>query len=96
MGVMIAAIITVHGRVQGVGFRWWAAGEARHLGLSGHAHNLPDGSVEVRAQGTDEAVGRMIRLLVEQPTTSERPGRVDDYDVRWVDVEPGARAFGYY
>jgi len=92
---MLAAIITVRGRVQGVGFRWWATGEARYLGLSGYAENQADGSVEIRAQGDDEAVGRMIRLTVEEPSTTARPGRVEDFDVKWVDVIAGARAFGY-
>ncbi len=92
---MIAVLITVRGRVQGVGFRWWAMGEARYLGLSGHAGNLADGSVEIRAQGDAEAVGRMIRLVSEFPSTTARPGQVDDFDIEWVDVVPGARAFGY-
>ncbi len=92
---MLAVIITVHGRVQGVGFRWWATGEARYLGLSGHAENLADGSVEIRAQGEGESVGRMIRLVTEEPTTTARPGRIDDYELKWVDVIQGARAFGY-
>lgn len=92
---MLAVVITVRGRVQGVGFRWWASSEARYLGLSGYAQNLDDGSVEIRAQGEDEAVGRMIRLVVENPSTIARPGWVDDYDIAWVDVVPGARAFGY-
>ncbi len=92
---MLAVVITVRGRVQGVGFRWWAMGEARYLRLAGYAHNQPDGSVEIRAQGEDEAVGTMIRLVIEMPTTSARPGRVDDYDLKWVDVVPGATAFGY-
>ncbi|MGC3994572.1 MAG: acylphosphatase [Propionicimonas sp.] len=92
---MIAVQITVRGRVQGVGFRWWVMGEARYLGLSGYAENKADGTVEIRAQGDDDAVGRMIRLVAENPSTTARPGRVDDYDLRWVDVVPGARAFGY-
>ena len=91
----MAVLITIRGRVQGVGFRWWATGEARYLNLSGYAENLADGSVELRAQGEEEAVGRMIRLTIEQPTTTARPGRIDDYDLRWVDVIEGARAFGY-
>jgi acylphosphatase len=95
MGRMLAVVLTVHGRVQGVGFRFWAMGEARYLGLSGYAENLPDGSVEIRAQGDDEAVGKMIRLVLENPTTTGRPGRVDDHDIRWTDVVPGAKAFGY-
>jgi acylphosphatase len=95
MDAMLAVLITIRGRVQGVGFRWWATGEARYLNLSGYAENHADGSVEVRAQGEEEAVGRMIRLTIEQPTTTARPGRIDDYDLTWVDVIPGARAFGY-
>jgi acylphosphatase len=92
---MLAVLITVRGRVQGVGFRWWATGEARYLNLAGHAENQADGSVEIRAQGEDEAVGRMIRLVLENPTTTSRPGQIDDYDLKWVDVIPGAKAFGY-
>jgi acylphosphatase len=92
---MLAVLITIRGRVQGVGFRWWATGEARYLNLSGYAENLADGSVELRAQGEEEAVGRMIRLTIEQPSTTARPGRIDDYDLSWVDVIDGARAFGY-
>ena len=92
---MIAVLITVRGRVQGVGFRWWAMGEARYLGLSGYAENQADGSVEIRAQGDAEAVGKMIRLVSEFPSATARPGSVDDFDLNWVDVIPGARAFGY-
>ena len=92
---MHRAIIVVDGRVQGVGFRWWAMGEARYLGLSGYAENQADGSVEIRAQGDAEAVGKMIRLASEVPSTTARPGQVDDVDLNWVDVIPGARAFGY-
>ncbi len=96
MVAMIAVVITLRGRVQGVGFRWWAAGEARHLGLSGHARNEPDGSVELLVQGEEEAVGRMIRYAVEEPTTTGRPGLVTDYDLRRSTPEPGATGFGYY
>ena len=35
----------VHGRVQGVGFRWWTRARALELGLVGHATNHPDGRV---------------------------------------------------
>ncbi len=92
---MIAVAITVRGRVQGVGFRWWAMGEARYLGLSGYAENQADGSVLIRAQGEPDAVGKMIRLVSEDPTRSARPGRVDDVDLSPADVIPGARVFGY-
>ena len=40
----------VHGRVQGVGFRWWTRSRALELGLTGYAANRPDGRVQVVAQ----------------------------------------------
>jgi len=46
----------VSGRVQGVFYRASAASRARELGITGSAHNLPDGRVEVIAHGTPDAV----------------------------------------
>ena len=39
------------GRVQGVGYRWWARAQATRLGLEGAVWNVDDGSVEVHARG---------------------------------------------
>jgi acylphosphatase len=41
----------LHGRVQGVGMRWWVRARALELGLSGWARNTDDGRVEVVAEG---------------------------------------------
>lgn len=90
---MLALQLTVSGRVQGVGFRWWAQGVARQLGLAGRVRNLSDGRVEVLAQGDPDAVRTMLRLAIEVPTTTSRPGRVDDYEISWVDPVPGPLGF---
>lgn len=66
----------VRGHVQGVGFRWWTRSRALELGLRGWAKNLPDGRVEVLAQGDPAACERLLSLL-EEPGAAGRPGRVD-------------------
>jgi acylphosphatase len=57
----------VRGRVQGVGFRWFVMREAARLGLKGHVRNLPDGGVEVCAQGTSAALVALERALSAGP-----------------------------
>jgi acylphosphatase len=66
----------VHGRVQGVGFRWWTRDQARRLGLTGTVRNAPDGSVEVQVCGTPDAVREMGRLLQEGPPLARVDGVV--------------------
>jgi acylphosphatase len=70
----------VHGRVQGVGFRWWVWREARRLGLRGLVRNLRDGSVEVIAEGAAAALGEIERQLAEGPPAA-RVERVEKLDV---------------
>lgn len=53
----------VSGRVQGVGFRWWTAGQARPLKLVGYAKNLDNGDVEIVAQGSREACQNLDAIL---------------------------------
>lgn len=55
--------IWVHGRVQGVGFRYSTQAQATQLGVLGYARNLDDGSVEVMAWGEPENVDRLIAWL---------------------------------
>ena len=58
--LMVRRHLWVKGKVQGVWFRGACAEQARALGVSGWARNLPDGRVEVLAEGEDEAVGHLV------------------------------------
>ena len=64
----------VRGRVQGVGFRWYVMVEAGRLGLAGYVRNLPDGTVEVVARGTREAVSALEEALARGPSTARVAG----------------------
>jgi acylphosphatase len=57
----------ITGRVQGVGYRYFALIEAQTLGVSGYAKNLRDGSVEVVAEGQAQAVSAFEARLREGP-----------------------------
>ncbi|MGQ0588784.1 MAG: acylphosphatase [Sphingosinicella sp.] len=59
--------IRVTGRVQGVWYRGWTVGQARALGLSGWVRNRRDGSVEILADGPDEALAELVRRCHEGP-----------------------------
>lgn len=67
----------VSGRVQGVGFRYFAEAAGRREGLNGWVRNLPDGRVEVEAEGDAEALERFEWRLRQGP----RSARVEAVDV---------------
>jgi len=73
----------VRGRVQGVGFRWYVMRTAGRLGLEGFARNLPDGTVEVVARGTREAMNELEQALNRGPATA----RVDSVEKQKVTHE---------
>ncbi|MGI8535662.1 MAG: acylphosphatase [Mycobacteriales bacterium] len=76
-----SARLTAHvkGRVQGVGFRWWTRARALELGLRGSATNLPDGRVEVVAEGTEPALMALLAAL----RGPDAPGQVERVAERW-------------
>ncbi len=86
----------VRGHVQGVGFRWWTKSQALALGLVGHARNLPDGRVEVQAQGSRAACAQLLELLEEQPSRHRRPGRVRGVTANWLDPVADVSRFQEY
>jgi acylphosphatase len=67
-----AVRLRIEGGVQGVGYRWWALGAARSLGLDGWVRNRRDGSVEILAIGDAQAIDDMARACAMGP----RPARV--------------------
>ena len=62
--------VRITGHVQGVGFRFYAEREARRLGLTGWVRNLPDGDVELLAEGEDVALQRMLAWCREGPPSA--------------------------
>ena len=88
-GQVVAFSATVHGRVQGVGFRYSARSEALRLGLCGFVRNLPDGTVRVEAEGRPAAARRMVEWLETGP-----PGaRVSRVEVTWKTAPGGYARF---
>jgi acylphosphatase len=87
--MIVARRVLISGRVQGVGFRMFAAARAAAEGVHGYARNLPDGRVEAFIEGDAEAVDRVERALRRGPSHAE----VDSFDVE--DVEPTRRATGF-
>jgi acylphosphatase len=61
----------VSGRVQGVGYRYFARQSADRLGVAGFARNLADGSVEVIAEGDAAALGAFEDALRSGPSFAE-------------------------
>lgn len=57
----------VSGKVQGVGYRYFAMSAAEQIGVAGYAKNLADGRVEVYAIGTAPQLRRFARELQRGP-----------------------------
>lgn len=72
---------TVNGMVQGVWFRAWTRDVARALGLNGSVRNLPDGTVEVTATGTQKALTSLLGRLQDGPPLA----RVSNIETEWSD-----------
>jgi len=86
-------IIRIHGKVQGVGYRFFATRVARRLGLKGSIENLRDGIVEAHVEGEKKAIDEWLEELKEGPRyaevtsieqeTKDFTGRLADFDVKF-------------
>ncbi|HEV2846414.1 MAG TPA: acylphosphatase [Thermoanaerobaculia bacterium] len=74
---MKAIRMHLSGKVQGVGFRWFARKAAQELGLAGRVRNLPDGRVEAEAAGEPERREAFRARLRQGPPGSWVTGLVE-------------------
>jgi acylphosphatase len=84
MSERIARRLSIHGRVQGVGFRYALMDEASRLGLAGWVRNRRDGTVEAVVSGSAAAVQTLVRWAHRGPPSACVSG---------VDTEPDAGAY---
>jgi acylphosphatase len=77
---------TVHGLVQGVGYRWYARQMARRLNLSGYVRNRHNRTVEIVAEGPEGALRELLSCLETGPSAAV----VERVDARW---SPSRNAF---
>ncbi len=78
---MVRAHVVVEGRVQGVAFRYFTAGEAERLGIEGWVRNQRNGTVEAVFEGDDAAVKKMVEWCRAGPPSAI----VGSVDVKWED-----------
>ncbi|HSW45712.1 MAG TPA: acylphosphatase [Phycisphaerae bacterium] len=76
------------GRVQGVGFRYTTERIARGFQVTGHVRNLPDGRVEVVAEGASREVVRFLQAIEQ-----EMAGYIRDRQVSESPATMGFRSF---
>ena len=75
-----SAQLRITGRVQGIGFRFYAVMKAKEFNISGFVMNMPDGSVFIEAEGNEPDLDQYILWCERGPVSA----RVDQ-----VDITPG-------
>ncbi|UCF71447.1 MAG: acylphosphatase [candidate division WOR-3 bacterium] len=83
------ANITVQGVVQGVGYRFFVLNQARLYDIKGYVRNMPDGTVEVVAEGDKGIVKDFINRLRIGPLSAHVTGM----KVKWSEEEKGYTEF---
>ena len=82
--------LIVHGRVQGVFFRTTTVDVASNLGLKGYAKNMPDGTVEVVAEGPEDKLKELIEFCKKGPESAN----VNKVDVKFEEPKNEFDNFG--
>ena len=83
--------LIVHGDVQGVFYRDNTRKKASELGLRGYVKNLPDGTVEIVAEGSEDTINELIEFCRNNPGYSN----VDKVEVKEEKVTDEFRDFGF-
>ncbi len=91
MADLARARVRIWGVVQGVGYRYFVRQQATSLGLSGYVRNLPDGSVEVVAEGDRS----LIHALIDELKIGPRYAHVERMDVAWEEPRKDLGGFDY-
>jgi acylphosphatase len=81
--------ILVTGRVQGVYFRLFTQNKAKHFSINGHARNLPDGRVEIVAEGDNITIEKFIKWCHKGPATA----RVDHVEIAELEADDELTTF---
>jgi acylphosphatase len=87
--MIVARRYVIAGRVQGVGFRWFAHDAAAREGIHGWVRNLADGRVEVVAEGEADSMFRLEAAIRRGPGGA----RVEQFEVE--DQTPSGRVPGF-
>jgi acylphosphatase len=83
------ALIIVQGLVQGVGYRFFTVDMARQYNIKGYARNLPNGDVEVVAEGDKGMLNDFIKKLKIGPGSAQVTG----IDIKWDETDFGFDTF---
>jgi acylphosphatase len=81
--------ITVHGKVQGVGFRYFVQRAGKRLGLTGKVRNRPDDTVEIVVAGDAALITEFVSEVTKGPPLS----RVERLDIKDIAPVEGFRSF---
>ena len=68
---IISASLTITGKVQGVGYRYFVLKKANELGLNGYVQNLPNGSVYAEVDGNADAINHLIESCRKGPAFAQ-------------------------
>jgi len=83
------AKIVLQGLVQGVGYRFFVVDRAKQYNITGYVQNLPNGNVEVIAEGAQGILKEFIKELRIGPVSAHITG----IDVQWKEGEYGFTEF---